>query len=144
MIVLDTNVISETMRERPDEAVMRWLEGRPRATLWTTAVTIAELAAGIARMPQGWKRGRFEEELAGMIAEDFEGRILPFATASAIAYGRIRATREAEGRPMGLADAQIAAMVAAAGATLATRNVRDFSATGITVVDPWTAVSSPD
>lgn len=137
MIVLDTNVVSELVRERPAEGVLAWVDARPVDDLHLTAITVAELRYGVARLPHGRRKDALEGAVAALIDDDFDGRVLPFDRAAADRYGVIVAGRERSGRPISQADAQIAAVCDAREAALATRNVRDFSETGITVVDPW-------
>lgn len=139
MIVLDTNVVSELMRRRPDAAVIGWIDGLDASGLMLTAVTAAELLHGVSRLPNGARRRWLAAAVHDMLVEDFDGRVLPFDGAAALHYGELVAAREHAGRPIGVADAQIAAICRHHGATLATRNGRDFEATGVEVFDPWTA-----
>ena len=138
MIVLDTNVISEFMRPDPSPAVTAWLNAIPRGEIWTTSITVGELAAGIAMLPAGKRRTRLDEAFA-VALQGFDTRILSFTPAAALRYGTVVAKRAETGCPISIADAQIAAVVHHAGATLATRNVTDFEATGVRVLDPWSA-----
>ena len=137
MILLDTNVISEAMRERPNPAVRAWLKAQPRAEIWTASVVIAELLSGIESMPAGRKQTLLRETIEDMIAEDFRGQILTFNLPAARHYGQILASRRVAGRPIREMDAQIAAIARAHGAALATRNVRDFAGCNVAVVNPW-------
>ena len=139
MIVLDTNVLSELMRAEPAAKVMRWVAGHPAASLYTSSVTQAEIMHGIMLLPAGKRRSAFEAAAEAMFREDFGGRILPFGSDAALPYARIAAARQRAGRPIAHFDALIAAIARAAGAVLATRNVRDFDACGVTVIDPWNA-----
>jgi len=139
MILLDTNVISELMKPRPEHKVEAWLAAQPPADCFLSAVTEAELRYGIAILPAGQRRQQFEIALAGMLNQDFDGRILPFDSAAAVAYAVIASDRRRSGRPISQMDAQIAAIARAAGATLATRNVADFQGCGISIIDPWNA-----
>jgi predicted nucleic acid-binding protein len=139
MILLDTNVISELMRPRPEPAVSRWLMAMPREECWTTSVVIAELLSGIESMPPGRKQRALREAIEGMIAEDFRGQIFSFDLDSARRYGPILSARQRIGRPISQLDAQIAAIAQAHKATLATRNIRDFEHCGIELVNPWQA-----
>jgi predicted nucleic acid-binding protein len=139
MIVLDTNVVSEQTYKRPDPAVLAWLDSLPRADVATTAVTAAELLSGIARMPLGRRRQEVEEAVRDSLFIDLEQRILPFDVAAAQHYADIVAVRFAAGRPIGIPDAQIAAICRQRGATLATRNTKDFVGTGVELVNPWLA-----
>ena len=138
MIVVDTNVLSEFMRPIPDEHVLSWMDATRSSDLWTTSVVIAELASGVATLPRGRRRSLLGDALDVML-ERFEGRVLPFGLKSAFEYGRIVALRTQLGRPIAIADAQIAAVVISAGATLATRNIADFHGLGMEIVNPWSA-----
>lgn len=144
MIVLDTNVLSELMRARPDPRVVAWLDAQEPARLSVTAITAAELLYGVARLPVGSRRSRLSTMVGEMLEIDFAGRVLPFDAAAAVEYARICAGRERRGRPVGSADAQIGAIATACGASaLATRNTKDFDQMGLDLVDPWTAPPEP-
>ncbi|MGQ0465957.1 MAG: type II toxin-antitoxin system VapC family toxin [Sporichthyaceae bacterium] len=136
MIVLDTNVVSEMMRDVPDPVVAAWFARQPSAVLRLTSVTVGEVAYGIERMPPGRRR----EALAGnvaRIATALETTVLSYDRRAAEIYGPLLAARETKGRPMSTADAQIAAICTLHGAVLATRNRSDFEDTGVDLVDPW-------
>lgn len=137
MIVLDTNVVSELMRPTPAPAVAAWVAGCEAATLFFTAVSEAELRYGVALMPAGGRREAIDAAIGTMLREDFAGRILPFDSAAAHTYAEIAASRRAAGHPISAADAQIAAIAHSRGMAVATRNIRDFSDTGIDLIDPW-------
>lgn len=135
MIVLDTNVVSELMRPAPDETVRRWvLAGRD---LRTTAVTLAEIRYGIERLPAG-RRKEVLRATADEVFAAFPDEILPFDAAAATEYPRVVVARDAAGQPIDGFDAQIAAICRSRGATLGTRNSRDFTGTGVPLLDPWT------
>ena len=138
MIILDTNVISAVMRNTPEPAVVAWLDRQPAESLWTTAVTVFEIAFGLRSMEAGRRRRRLEAAFAEAIDEDFEGRILPFDRTSADASAVLAARRRRAGRPVEIRDVEIAGIAAARRATLATRNTRHFAGLGIGLVDPWT------
>lgn len=138
MIVLDTNVVSELMRAAPDPDVVGWVDRWPPGELHLTSMTAAELLHGVARLPPGGRRELLAEKVRILLGDLFDGRILAFTVPAAVHYGRIASARDRAGTPISTADAVIAATTAAAGAdALATRNVRDFVATGLTVVNPW-------
>ncbi|GEL45753.1 type II toxin-antitoxin system VapC family toxin [Cellulomonas hominis] len=139
MIVLDTNVISEIFRPDPEARVVTWLEGLT-GDVAITAVTLAELLAGLHRLPEGQRRTALVEQV-DLALEPYRATraILPFDAAAAGQYAEVLAVRERAGRPIHTADAQIAAICRAHGATCATRNVKDFDGTGIDVVNPWAA-----
>ena len=136
MIVLDTNVISELMRDRPAQAVLTWLDDQFASTLFVTAVTESEIWTGIAFLPSG-RRRRGIEAAAERAFKIFAGRILPFDSEAARTYAMIAVERRASGRPTTQADCQIAAIARCRGAQLATRNVRDFEGTGVSLINPW-------
>lgn len=137
MIVLDTNVISELMRREPGAKVMAWLGEQPIAAVFTTTLTQAEVFYGLALLPKGRRRDDLVAAARPMFEVDFAGRVLPFDIDAALAYPDIAAGRRQAGQPISQIDAQIAAIVRSRGARLATRNVRDFTDCGITVVNPW-------
>ncbi len=143
MIVLDTNVLSELMRRRPAARVIGWVDAQDASALAITAVTVAELLYGVARLAGGARKAELAANVDALVREDFAGRVLPFDAAAATHYAELVAARERQGRPVSVSDGQIAAICRHHGATLATRNVRDFEATGIGVVDPWAASSTP-
>jgi predicted nucleic acid-binding protein len=136
MIVLDTNVVSELMRPEPAPAVLTWMQRNSGYGLYTTAVTIAEIRYGIARMPEGRRRQSLHQA-ADEIFAAFPRQVLPFDLASASAYADIVVSREQQGNPISGFDAQIAAICRSQVASLATRNTRDFIDTGISLLDPW-------
>ncbi|HEX3662425.1 MAG TPA: type II toxin-antitoxin system VapC family toxin [Acidobacteriaceae bacterium] len=137
MIVVDTNVLSEAMRERPDPAVAAWLQGQTALEAFTTAISKAEILYGIEILPQGRKRAALSRVADLIFFETLAGRVLGFDEAAAPHYAQIAAARKASGRAVKTADAQIAAIVRLHGATLATGNTRDFEGCGIRVVNPW-------
>ena len=139
MIVLDTNVLSELMRSQPAAPVFAWVSAQPRATLYTTSVSKAEVLFGIAVLPEGRRRLALAAAAEAMFADDFEGRVLPFDEAAAVHYAEIVAARRREGRPIEAFDAQIAATARVAGAGIATRHTGDFAGCGLTLVNPWQA-----
>jgi hypothetical protein len=137
MIVLDTNVLSETLRRRPADSVRRWLQTQPPTSLFTTTVCEAEILYGLALMPLGRRRTALERAFSAIFDEEFLDRILPFDRAAASAFAEIAATRRRMGRPIGEFDAQVAAIAQSRGAAVATRNVEDFAGCGIRIIDPW-------
>ncbi|MGB2709948.1 MAG: type II toxin-antitoxin system VapC family toxin [Conexibacter sp.] len=137
MIVLDTNVLSELMRRRPAARVVSWIDEQDASALAITAVTAAELLYGVARLAQGVRKTELAAAVDALVREDFAGRVLPFDASAAEHYAELVAERDRKGRPVSTSDGQIAAICRSHGARLATRNVRDFDATGITVLDPW-------
>lgn len=137
MIVLDTNVLSETLRPRPADSVKQWMAAQAAALLYTTAISQAELLYGVALLPAGRRKLTLQEMAEAIFGQAFLGRVLPFDSAAAISFAQIAAMRRRSGRPISEADAQIAAIAHSRGATIATRNVGDFENCGIEVISPW-------
>jgi toxin FitB len=137
MIVLDTNVVSEVLRPAPEPRVLAWLEEQPASSVFTTAITQGEILYGIRLLPEGQRRRKLWDAAVAIFGDDFAGRVLSFDSEAAEAYAEIGASRRAAGRPISQFDATIAAITRSHGATLATRNAKDFEGCGIDVVNPW-------
>lgn len=137
MIVLDTNVLSELMKPTPDAAVRQWLLDAREVTLATTAITLAELRAGIAVLPDGRRRTGLAAALDAALNDGAGLPVLGFEEEHAETYAALFRARRAVGRHADMADLMIAAVCLGAGAALATRNVGDFEGTPLTVVNPW-------
>ncbi len=137
MILLDTNVLSELMKAKPAPEVVVWIDQQPAGQLYISAITVAEILYGIARLPDGKRKTSFADLARLMFEEDFAGRILPFDTEAASRYASLAAMSEAQGRVADMADAQIAAIAALYDAPVATRNVRHFDHLGVSVINPW-------
>lgn len=138
MILLDTNVVSELMRQAPEPKVLKWLDEQPAADVWLSAVTVGEIRLGIALLPDGKRKERLAGLAEAMVQEDFSDRCLAYDMLAATEYATIVATRTRLGRPISVEDAQIAAIARSAGLTLATRNTRDFAGIDdLALVNPW-------
>lgn len=137
LIVLDTNVLSSLMRWAADPVAVGWLDQQPPESVWTTAITVFEIRYGLEMLANGHRRHSLENAFAQAMQQDFEGRILFFDAAAAEAAAAIAAAQRGAGRPVEIRDVQIAGIVAARKATLATRHVRHFERTGIELIDPW-------
>jgi predicted nucleic acid-binding protein len=137
ILIVDTNILSEAMRPEPSAIVLGWLAQQPVERLYTTSITQAEILSGIERMPAGRRRRNLYAHAEAMFREDFDGRILPFASEDTAAYAHIAGWRKSKGRHIKEFDNQIAAIVRSRGATLATRNIRDFEGCGIRLINPW-------
>ncbi len=135
MILLDTNVISEAMRARPDPVVLGWLAAHSRDVA-TSTVVLAELAFGIAKLEEAARRERLLADVRHW-QQELGARILPFTQEAAFAYGDILSRARMAGRMMSVTDAMIAATCRVHDAALATHNIRDFADTGVVLIDPW-------
>lgn len=136
MIVLDANVVSEAMRPEPDPRVLAWLNAQSADTLHVSSVTLAELLFGLGVPTEGRRKARLTSALERLRAL-FSGRVVPFDEPAARLFADMAVRARAAGRPLAAADGYIAASAAARGLAVATRNVQDFSETGVDVVDPW-------
>lgn len=137
MIVLDTNVLSEMMKPHPDQRVLRWFDHSSEEK-WTTTISAGELVTGVFLLPKGQKRRALAKVVDAALTELIrQDAVLPYDIDAAMALGEVHAARKAMGRPIHDADAMIAAICRAHDASLATRNLKDFEGTGVTVVDPW-------
>lgn len=137
MIVLDTNVLSALMRTEPDSAVLGWLDQQVPDAVWTKAVTVFEKHIGLGLLPAGRRRRALETAFERLLAENLQHRILGSDTSAAVQAARLAAVRQKAGRTVDLRDTQIAGIVSARQATLATRNLRHFADLDVAVIDPW-------
>ncbi len=137
MIILDTNVISELMRPRPDARVLAWVTAQSSSPLYTTYINQAEILLGIAGLPDGRRRSGLATTAEALFSEDFSGRILPFGAAAASHFPEIVQARRRAGNPIDKFDALIAAIALAANASVATRDVSGFAGCGLELIDPW-------
>ncbi len=135
--ILDTNVVSELMRERPDPALLGRLTALDDSAWHITSITEAELRYGLALLPAGRKKARLNLALLALLSQDFAGRIIAFDSAASVYYADIMALRDRADKPMQAQDAMIAACCLAHVATLMTRNTRDFEGLGLTMFNPW-------
>lgn len=141
MIVLDTNVLSEPMRADGNPVVANWLDRQVVDTLYLTTVNLAELLLGIELMPFGVRRSRLEARLGEIIDVFGERRMLAFDARAARLFAVLVARARAGGHAIAVADGQIAAIAAAHGFSVATRDTAPFVAAGVPVIDPWIPVS---
>jgi predicted nucleic acid-binding protein len=133
MILLDTNVVSEAMKPEPHPSVRDWLDAQVAETLFVSSVTIAELLFGI-------RKTNLAAVLDGVL-DLFEPRILPFDTQAARRYADLAVKARAAGKGFPTPDGYIAAIAAANGLTVASRDKSAFNAAGLAVIDPWNVIS---
>lgn len=138
MILLDTNVVSEAMKPAPAEAVRAWLDEQAAETLFLSSVTIAELMFGIGALPDGKRKERLTEALDGVM-DLFADRVLPFDVDAARRYANLAVKARTAGKGFPTPDGYIAAIAAAKGFAVATRDSSAFEAANVTVIDPWKA-----
>ncbi len=138
MILLDTNVISEPLRRTPNAHAIDWIDAQPLETLYLSAITIAELRAGVALLPAGKRKEDLRDSLERRVLPLFIGRVVPFDLGATQAYADLLARTRAIGVAVATADGLIAATAVAHGLIVATRDIGPFEAAGISVINPWT------
>jgi toxin FitB len=138
MIILDTNVVSEPLKLKPDPAVLQWLDRQAPETLYLTAISFSELLAGVEILPAGRRRNKIHAAIVEQVLPLFDGRILAFDLMACEFFARVNVRAQAAGNPISFADGAIAAIASAHGFMLATRNERDFKGAGVRLINPWT------
>lgn len=136
-LLLDTNVLSEVTKPRPEGRVLEWLNGLDEDRSFISVVSIAEIRRGVALMDNGRKRDALDEWLASDLPQRFEHRVIPVEERVALAWGDLMGDAKRNGRGMSSMDGLIAATAIAHDLTLATRNIKDFEGFGIDLIDPW-------
>ena len=137
MIILDTNVVSEFMTSPPSTAVLDWMNSQEPASLYITAISIAEISFGLHAMPHGQRRRLLEDRFERFIAAAFPSRVLHFDEAAARIFGEVKAHRRQIGRPVSDCEGQIASIARVHGYGLATRNLADFEHCLVDLIDPF-------
>ena len=135
--LLDTNVVSEWVRPRPDPGVITWMAEVDEDRVFLSVVSLAELRYGIAKMPAGVRRDRLDSWLGEEVLLRFESRILPIDASIANMWGQVLARSQALGRTIGILDGFLAATAEKHQLTMVTRNVADFFVLGHSVLNPW-------
>lgn len=136
MIILDTNVVSEAMKPEPHPAVRAWLNNQAAETLYLSSVSVAELLFGIAALPTGKRKDRLTQLLNGLM-ELFKDRVLPFDTDAARNYAELAVTARTAGLGFPTPDGYIAAIAAARGFIVVSRDTAPYAAVGVSVINPW-------
>ena len=140
MILLDTNVVSEAIKPEPHPSVLAWLDAQAAETLFLSSITVAELLFDIGALPAGKRKDALAAALDDVL-DLFSARILPFDTSAARRYADLAVKARAAGKGFPTPDGYIAAIAAAHGFAVASRDTRAFNAGGLTVIDPWTVTS---
>ena len=137
--LLDTNVVSETTRPQPSATVLDWMAAQPRESLFISAITLGELRRGALLLAAGKKRNALLRWIETGIKADFAGRILPVDTAVMERWAELQIATQKAGRRLPLMDSLLAATALTHSLTLVTRNLADFKAAGVPLLDPWTS-----
>ena len=138
MIILDTSVISETMRPKPNRGVLAWLDRQAPKNLFLTSISIAEMKYGADTIPKGRRRMALQAAVQSLVNDDFRGRILAFDQTAALLFGEPMASAKAQGFAVGQSDAMIASIVLAQkNCSIATRDTAPFEVMEVKVINPW-------
>jgi len=140
VILLDTNLVSEAIKPSPHPAVLAWLDAQAAETLFLSSITVAELLFGIGALPDGKRKNLLAARIDGLL-DQFAGRVLPFDAEAARRYASLAVKARAAGRGFPAPDGYIAAIAAAQGFAVASRDTSAFSAAGLTVIDPGSAAT---
>lgn len=137
MIMLDTNVISESLRPAPESRVLDWINTQAIETLYLSAISVAELRFGAALLPSGRRKAKLQNRLEDKLLPLFAGRILPLDVAVTKTYAELMSQARMAGQSISTADGYIAATAAANEMIIATRDTNPFAAAGLEVINPW-------
>lgn len=144
MIILDTNILSEMMKQTPDSQVIQWLDRQNPLQLFITTISIAEIGYGLHALPAGNRRNALDNALdnafENVVKEAFTQRILEFNQAAAWSYGQLMSQRKTLGKPLSILDGQIAAIAYTHQFAVATRNVKDFTDCNLVLINPFATV----
>ncbi len=135
--LLDTNLLSELIRPLPNQGVLQWMQQHPEQSYYISVITLSELEFGITRLADGQRKTDMQCWLHTDLRQRFLGRMLPVSDDVALRCGAFRANRQMLGRPLALADGLIAATAAESSLTLVTRNIKDFEALAISLLNPF-------
>lgn len=135
--LLDTNCISEMVRPAPEPRVVKWLSSMNEETLFLSVLTLGEIRKGVATLPSGRRRTQLEEWIESGLKPRFAGRILSIDDAVAEQWGILTASAKKNGQPLGAIDGLIAATALNHELTVVTRNVDDYIATKVSLMNPW-------
>jgi len=139
MMLLDTNILSEMMRPKPNAGVILWLNQQDSQGLYISSISIAEIRYGLYVLPKGKRRQLLQQRFELFVRKAFQFRLLDFVEQAANIYGYVMGEAKLTGHPMSVADGQIAAIALAKGFTLVTRNIKDFKYSGVMLITPFAA-----
>ena len=137
MIILDTNVLSALMLNKPDAHVVTWLDGMPPESIWTSSITVYEIRFGLDIMDDGARKERLHAMFEAVLSDDLSGRVLVFDKPAAEEAAQLSADKRKQGQTIEVRDAMICGIARARRASVATRNVRHFEVADVTVMNPW-------
>lgn len=137
MILVDTNVVSEPWKPKPNAHVLSWLDAQTVETLYLSAITVAELRFGIASLPAGKRHNVLNDRLERTLLPLFAARVLPFDLAATRMYAELMVRARVSGKAIGQADGYIAAIAATHGLIVASRDTAPFETAGLDVINPW-------
>ena len=135
--LLDTSIISELVKPKPDDKLVRWIEETDESVLFLSVLTLGEIRNGVQRLRSGLRRGRLESWLQADLPSRFHGRLLPVDARIADRWGMLSAIAAAKGKPLPVIDGLLAATALHHHLTLVTRNVSDVAGTGVPTLNPW-------
>jgi predicted nucleic acid-binding protein len=137
MILLDTNVISEMMKENPNPAVAAWFKKQQNAELFITTLSVAEIGYGISLLPEGKRKQRLDDAANLMFKTLFADKIVAFDYEAARHYAWVQTARKTAGKTISVIDAELAAICKGTASALATRNIKDFTDLKLELINPW-------
>lgn len=135
--LLDTNCISELVRNKPEPRVLDWMQAADESLLYLSVLTLGEIRKGVAGLPQGKRRTQLESWLELELQARFSGRVLSVDKAVADRWGILAAAAKRTGRPLSAIDGLLAATALHHSLTIVSRNVQDFASTTVPVLNPW-------
>lgn len=135
--LLDTNVLSEVQRPRPDARVLAWLDQVDEDRTFLSVASVGEIAKGVTQLEEGRRKSALQRWLDVDLGARFGNRLLAIDRETALAWGRLMATAKREGRGLSVMDAWIAAVALRHELVLVTRNTRDFAGIELGLFDPW-------
>lgn len=136
--LVDTNILSELSKDRPDAAVEDWLDRQPKEDLAVSALSFGEIRAGMLLMAEGRKKSRVRQWFKHTLEDQFRDRVLPVDRSIALEWGRLTAEGKRNGRRVDIVDLLLVATALVLGLTIVTRNVRHCAGWGAKVINPWT------